>query len=90
VRLEEDHRKALQRRVGGWRAAEAREVELRRREGPLHPDEAFGFALEAWELNPEAFEAPDGEREREAAKAREAWAKLRERLPWQRANDRRR
>jgi hypothetical protein len=65
-------------------------VELRRREGPLHPDEAFGFALEAWDLNPGAFEAPDQEREREAAKAREAWAKLRERLLWQRANDRRR
>lgn len=74
--------------MAGWRAAEAREVELRRREGPLHPDEAFGFALEAWELNPEAFEAPDPEREREAAKVWEAWAKLRERLPWQQANKR--
>ena len=90
MRLEEDHRKALQRRLGGWRAAEAREVELRRLEGPLHPDEAFAFALEAWELNPGAFEAPDPAREREAAKAMEAWAKLRERLPWQRANERRR
>jgi hypothetical protein len=65
-------------------------VELRKSEGPLHPDEAFGFALEAWELNPEAFEAPDRERERETAKARETWAKLRERLPWQRASEHRR
>jgi hypothetical protein len=81
--LEPSHRKALRDRVMGWRAAAARETELRRHEGPLDSGEAIDFALEAWALNPHAFETHDPIREREVEQARQAWAKLRERLGWQ-------
>ena len=81
--IDEAQREAIRRRVAGWRAAEARELEVRRREGPLSGDDAFAFALETWELDRRTFEKPDPVRERGVEWARKAWAKLRERLSWE-------
>jgi len=75
--------------MAGWRAAEAREIAERRHKGPMSSEDAWTFALEVWELNPGAFETPDPAREREATNARAAWTKLRERLGWRAASDRR-
>jgi hypothetical protein len=80
--LDVSQREALRQRVAGWRAAEARQIEERRAEGPPSAEEAWTFALELWELNPAAFAAPDLVREREIDEARRAWAKLRARLIW--------
>ena len=81
--LDDAQREAIRRRVAGWRDAEAREREERRREAPLSGEQALSFALELWELRRLAFEAPDSVREREVEGARAAWAKLRERLAWE-------
>lgn len=73
---------AIRRRVAGWRAAEAREIQHRRGEEPVTPDQALSFAFEARALNPEAFERADPLREREVLAVQATWNKLRERLGW--------
>jgi hypothetical protein len=75
----------IRQRVAGWRAAEVRERQVRRAEPIPDPTTAFELATELCELAPELFREEDPVREREVLAARAAWAKLRERLGWQRA-----
>lgn len=74
----------IRRRIAGWRAAEARERQVRRAEPVLDPTTALDLSEELCELNPDLFRDEDPLREREVSQARAAWAKLRERLGWQR------
>jgi hypothetical protein len=70
-------RDAIRRRVAGWRAAELREIEQRRQEGPMDPDAALDAAEELAELLPEGTSVEDSVRAREVAEVRKAWAALR-------------
>jgi hypothetical protein len=70
----------LRRRVMGWRAAERREHELRRLEGPLAPTVALETAFELHDLFAGTLDRQDAVRVRELTGARAAWRKLRERL----------
>lgn len=74
----------IRRRVAGWRAAEVRERQVRRAEALLDPTTALDLSEELCELNPDLFREEDPVRSREVGEARAAWAKLRERLGWQR------
>lgn len=68
---------AIRRRVQGWRAAELRELELRRQEAPLDPEASLEASLELCDLLGDGAFVADAVREREVAQARVAWAKLR-------------
>ena len=74
----------IRRRVAGWRAAEARERQVRRTETVLDPTAALDLSEELCDLDPALFREEDPVRKREVSEARAAWAKLRERLGWQR------
>lgn len=74
----------IRRKVAGWRAAGVRERQLRRDEPITDPDAALELAVELCELASGSFQDDDPVREREVQRARAAWAKLRERLEWQR------
>jgi len=67
----------------GWRAAEARERQVRRAEPILDPATALNLSEELCELDPDLFREEDSVRKREVGETRAAWAKLRERLGWQ-------
>lgn len=73
----------IRRRIAGWRAAEARERQVRRAEPVLDPTTALDLSEELCELDPALFREEDPVRTREVSEARAAWAKLRERLGWQ-------
>lgn len=68
----------LRKRVQGWRAAEARERELRRSEGPMSPAESFEAGMELCELLPDLVSSLDPLRMREVEHARLAWRRLRD------------
>ena len=76
--LTSEQAEQLRRRVQGWRAAEARERELRRTEGPMSPAESFEAAMDLCELLPEVDGAPDPLRVREVELARRTWRRLRD------------
>ena len=78
VALTPEQAEQLRRRVQGWRAAEARERELRRIEGPMNPAESFEAGMELCELLPDLSSAPDPLRTREVEQARLAWRRLRD------------
>jgi DNA-binding LacI/PurR family transcriptional regulator len=73
---------ALRRRVEGWRAAEVREREHRREEGPMSPLESFEAAMELYELCPPPSPEVEALRTAEDDKAREVWRKLRKHCAW--------
>ena len=73
----------IRRRVAGWRAAEARERQVRRAEAILDPTTALDLSEELCELDSTLFQEEDPVHKRDVAEARAAWAKLRERLGWQ-------
>jgi hypothetical protein len=67
----------LRKRVRGWRAAEVREREVRRVEGPMSPAESFEAGMELCELLPDIAGSTDPLRTREVDRARQAWRRLR-------------
>jgi hypothetical protein len=68
--------------VEGWRAAEVREREHRREEGPMSPLESFEAAMELYELCPPPSPEVEALRAAEDDKAREVWRKLRKHCAW--------
>jgi DNA-binding LacI/PurR family transcriptional regulator len=68
--------------VDGWRAAEVREREHRREEGPMSPLESFEAAMELYELCPPPSPEVEALRAAEDDKAREVWRKLRKHCAW--------
>lgn len=70
---------AIRRRVNGWRAAEAREFEERRKQPALDPDASLAAAMELCELLPNDL-TEDVVRQREVEHTRRVWARLRARM----------
>ena len=69
-------RAEIRRWVSGQRAASATEREVARAEGP-HPERAIALALSMFEAARTAGVPPDPLREREVARVRATWRKLR-------------
>jgi hypothetical protein len=67
-------RESIRRWLAGYRAAEARSLEEKRRAGPLAPAVAFEQAMELIDMISD--ERPDPVREREVAVARSIWVRL--------------
>jgi len=71
-------RHAVRRWLDGHRAAERRQLELKRREGVPPASESFAAALELFDLADVAGDDPV--RQRELVEARSIWARLKR--PW--------
>lgn len=76
--LTSEQAEQLRRRVQGWRAAEVRERDLRRVEGPMGAAESFEAGMELCELLPDVTATPDPLRTREVELARQTWRRLRD------------
>lgn len=68
----------VRRWIAGHQAAERRSFDVRRREGPMSPEQSFDAAMELCELA--GPEESDLVRDREVEQARRLWTKLKR--PW--------